>query len=454
MTQTPPVIRPARPVTEVPATAPRRRGWRTRAAVDGARRRAGGLAARVTDGAPHWTSGLFAGVQGAVLSLLVVVVPAMAAYVATSADPSNDAIGWPRSVAVGAALWLLGQGGELAADGARVALVPLGLTWLVGFAAYASARRSAHPVVAAWPAAIAGHLAVVVVALLSVGQTGPMGVGTGAVVRTLVGATAISAVGLGLGIARRGTVLAWFARRAAPLPRWLRVAVRAGLIAPALLVAAASAVVLTWTLAGRATTGDVVAALGVDAFGGAMLGLAQLTLVPNLVIWAVTWLVGTGFSVGAGTLFSPSELAGGPLPALPLLGSLPTQAGGPLVWVPAVVVAVGVLLALWLHRSIDEDAAWQPLASAVVAALVGAVVLGLLAAASGGPVGPGRFTVVGPPALLVAMDGAVLLLAGLLVAVPASPLVRDAVRRAAGRGWRRLRGAEPGESEGTVEVDA
>ncbi len=435
------MIRPARPATEQPSAAPRRTGWRTRALVDATRGRVGGLTGRLTHAAPHWVSGAFAGVQGALLSLLAVVVPAMAAYVATSADPANDAVGWPRSVAVGAALWLLGHGGELVAGDTRIGLVPLGLTWLIAFGAYASARRSAHPVRSAWPAAIGGHLVVVLVALVIAGDTGPLGAGPVALARTLLGASVVAAIGTGLGVARRGEVLAWLARHGARLPRWLALSVRAGLIAPALLVAAGSAVVLTWSVAGRAATGDVLAALGVDAFGGVMLGFAELALLPNLVLWAVAWLVGTGFSIGAGTLFSPAELMGGPLPALPLLGSLPTQAGGALVWAPVLVVAIGVLVALWLHRTLREDAVWQPLAAAVVTAGTGALVLGLLAAVSGGPVGPARLTVVGAPPLLVALDGGVLLLAGVLVVVPASALVREAVRRSVVRGWRRVRGA-------------
>ncbi len=148
------------------------------------------------------------------LSLLVVVVPAMAAYVATSADPANDAIGWPQAVAVGAALWLLGQGGALVAGGATVALVPLGITALVIFGCYASARRSAHPTVGAWLAAVGGHLAVVAVVLLGAGPTGPLGAGSGAVARTLLGSLAVAALGLGLGAARPGMLATWAAAEA------------------------------------------------------------------------------------------------------------------------------------------------------------------------------------------------------------------------------------------------
>ena len=434
-----PVLPPSFPATRrvddapVPEVGARRR--RFDETLGGSRRRAAALRAWLSPvGRTRWASGLFAGVQGAVLSLLVVVVPAVAAYVATSADPANDAIGWPRAVAVGAALWLLGQGGALVAGDATVALVPLGITALVIFGCYASARRSAHPTVGAWLAAVGGHLAVVAVVLLGAGPTGPLGAGSGAVTRTLLGSLAVAALGLGLGAARPGMLATWAAPRLAVVPAWVRTSVRVGLAVPAALVAVAAAVTATWAVAGRAATGDVLAALGPDAFGGATLAVAQLALVPNLVLWALSWLTGTGFAVGAGTRFAPDEILGGPMPALPMLGALPTDAGGVLAWAPAVVVLAGLLAAWWLHRRLAEQTAWQPLAAVGVTAAVAATVTGLLALVSGGPVGPGRMTVVGPSAVLVALDTAALLVPALVLVLPGSALVRQAVRRALRRG--------------------
>ena len=227
---------------------------------------------------------------------------------------------------------------------------------------------------------------------------------------------------------------AWAAPRLTVVPAWVRTSVRVGLAVPAALVAVAAAVTATWAVAGRAATGDVLAALGPDAFGGATLAVAQLALVPNLVLWALSWLTGTGFAVGAGTRFAPDEILGGPMPALPMLGALPTDAGGLLAWAPAVVVLAGLFAAWWLHRRLAEQAAWQPLAAVGVTAAVAATVTGLLALVSGGPVGPGRMTVVGPSAVLVALDTAALLLPALVLVLPGSALVRQAVRRALRRG--------------------
>src|SRR5699024_9944393 len=105
-------------------------------------------------------------------------------------------------------------------------------------------------------------------------------------------------------------------------------------------------------ISGRAAAGDVVAGLGVDTFGGLLLAVAQLAVAPNLVVWALAWLAGPGFAVGSGTLYSPAEVVSGPLPALPLLGALPTAdgSGGLLRWAPVVVVVAGMVAGWWLHR--------------------------------------------------------------------------------------------------------
>lgn len=396
-----------------------------------------------TDGAPRWLSGLLAGVQAAVLSLLVVAVPALAAYVATSADPSNAEVGWPQSVTVGAALWLLGHGAVLDAGGWDVTLVPLGITALSIFIAFASARRSARRTRSAWVAGTAGYTAVVTAVVLLAGQTGPLGAGGWAVARTAVGTVAVAALGIGAGVARRSVVreqtAPWWSR----LPRPVRAGIRGGVMVTGLLVAAAALVTCTWVVAGRATTGDVVTGLGVDVFGGVLLALAQLAVAPNLVLWVMAWLVGPGFAVGAGTVYSPSEVLSAPLPALPMLGALPApgSGGGPMRWVPLVLVLTGALGGWWLHRRSVAERPWHPLAASASLALTAGVLTGALSLLAGGAVGPGRLAVVGASGALV---GLVVLagafLGAALVAVPADPLVRAAVTGRAAALTARVRG--------------
>ena len=390
-------------------------------------------------------SGLLAGTQAALLSVVVVAMPALAAYVATSADPANADVGWTQSVAVGAVLWLLGHGAVVDAGGATLSFVPLGITALAVFVAFASARRSAHPTRGAWLAGIGAYLGVVVVAMAALGSTGPLGAGPGAVARTLLGSSAVASVGLGLGQLRPGVL------RDATAPVWsrvhplLRASGVAGVLVVGVLVAVAATVTAGWVVAGRAAAGDVIDGLGLDMFSGALLALAQLAVAPNLVLWALAWVAGPGFSVGAGTLYSPTEVIAGPLPALPMLGALPadgTQTAAA-QWAPLLVIAAGAVAGWWLHRRITVRSGWEPFAAATGAALCAGLCAGLLSLLAAGSAGPGRLADVGAPAGSVAVVVAGLSLGGaLLAAVPTDHVVRERVARGCRTIWQRLRGGE------------
>lgn len=396
-------------------------------------------ASSVIGGAPRWVSGALAGVQAALLSVLAVVTPALAAYVATSADPANADVGWTRSVAVGAALWLMGHGGALQVGELSLTIVPLGVTALALFAAHASARRSAHPTGGAWAAGIGGYVAAVALVTVLAGDAGPLGAGWGSVARTLLGSTALAAVGLGSGLLRPGRLAALSRPVWSRVPYPARAALRAGLLVPAALVAMAAVVTTGWALSGRAATGDVIAGLGLDTFSGLVMAVAQLSFVPNLVLWAVAWIAGPGFAVGQGTVFSPTEVVSGPMPALPLLGALPAEPSGGGRWVPLLVVAAGAVAGWWLHRHLPPRSAWQPVAAAAGAGLVAGVVVGVATALAAGSAGPGRMSEVGAASLAVGAAVALLTAVGALaVAVSTDAAVHDAARR----GWLRLRGRD------------
>jgi len=391
------------------------------------------------DGAPGWAVGALTALQAALLSLLVLVLPAVAAFVATSADPSNADVGWVRAVRVGSALWLAGHGVPMHVAGVTIGLVPLGVTALALFACYASARRSGSP---RWSGFVGGVAAYTCAVALVAGVVAP-----GDVARALGGALVVSVLGLGGGLLRRPDAPSW---REVSRPVWSRLApavrcgAAAGLLATALLVLVAAALTLLWIVAGRATIGDVVRGLGVDGIGGVVLAAAELAFLPNLVMWALAWLAGPGFHVGAGTHFAPGEVAAGPMPAIPMLGALPTSgfAGGAARAVPAVLVAVGVLAGWYVHRRLRSSRWTTVLAAVSTTGLVTALLVLVLVAAAGGPAGPGRMAEVGAQAWLVGLwAGAGVLVGAAFVAVPSDAAVRTAVRR----GLDRTSHAEPDE---------
>ncbi len=378
------------------------------------------------DGAPRWTIGVLTAVQAAALSLLTLAVPAIAVFVATASDPANTEVAWTRAVVVASNLWLLAHGVPATLGGAVVSVVPLGLTMLAVFTCYASARRSGHATRAGAVASIGGYAVLTgFVALVA-------GAGIAGVLRAVLGGLLVGALGLGAGLLRRPEAPTW-AQVVAPLrdrlPEPVVVGLRAGLVAATGLLALAALLTTLWVLAGHATIVDVARRLSLDAVGGVVLALAELAFVPNLVVWALAWIAGPGFAVGAGTRFAPDAVVAGPMPALPLLGALPGAQGGAVLLAPLLVVGVGVLAGLavrrWLRPVRARDVA---VAVGVVACTVG-VVVALLVALAGGAAGPGRMAHVGASPLWVGLltaAGCGLGAAG--AAVPFDPAVRDALR--------------------------
>ena len=115
--------------------------------------------------------------------------------------------------------------------------------------------------------------------------------------------------------------------------------------------------------------------------------------------------VSAGFVTGIGLLVIGSQL--GPLPSVPFLGALPQSdlAFGFLGLV--VPIAGGFVVAAMLRASLrseldtDRPLPWL-LGTAAGIGAVAAVLMGALAAASGGAAGPGRLAEVGPDPLAVA----------------------------------------------------
>ena len=180
-------------------------------------------------------------------------------------------------------------------------------------------------------------------------------------------------------------------------------ALRAGAAAVTLTVLVSAVAVSLLIAVNYAQIVRLYESLHTGVVGGFALTAGQLAFVPNLVIWAASWFVGPGFAIGTGSHVSPLGTALGPMPTIPLLGALPT---GDLVFgfagllVPVVAgFLAGVAVRSIVARAPDDAGAPHGLTFLVTAlggGAVGGVLLGLLAAASAGAAGPGRFHQVGP----------------------------------------------------------
>jgi hypothetical protein len=159
-----------------------------------------------------------------------------------------------------------------------------------------------------------------------------------------------------------------------------------------------------------------------------LVGLCAL-VVPNAAAFSGSYLLGPGFAIGTHTLVTPTAVVLGPLPMFPLLAALP-GAGATRGWTVALLALPPLVAALACHRVLRrwptdrwDDAALRGAGAGLLCAVAFAVV----AALSGGAVGPGRMTHVGPFVFQVLLHGIATLGVGGLVG---SLLATWRVRRA------------------------
>ncbi|WP_448810886.1 cell division protein PerM [Agromyces bauzanensis] len=187
-----------------------------------------------------------------------------------------------------------------------------------------------------------------------------------------------------------------------------RAAVRVGAGAAFGVLALAAVLVAVLVALDYATIAGLYQALGAGVDGGLALTVAELALLPNVVVWAAAWLLGPGFAIGSGSLVSTGGTLLGPVPGIPLLGALPAESspfGALWLLAPVLLAFVGAWLVSTDPAVAREGARaswWAPLVTALGAAAVAAIVLGLAAWWSGGAAGPGRLAEVGPQPWAVA----------------------------------------------------
>lgn len=142
-------------------------------------------------------------------------------------------------------------------------------------------------------------------------------------------------------------------------------------------------------------------ALQVSVLGGITVTVAQIAVLPNLVVYGASWLTGAGFAIGTGSQFSPLGSAAGPLPNIPVLAALPVGDLG----IGIMFIMVPLLAAAYATFSVKRHAAemrfefanplWAALTLGCSIAAVAAVELAVLGAWASGSVGPGRLAHVG-----------------------------------------------------------
>jgi hypothetical protein len=206
----------------------------------------------------------------------------------------------------------------------------------------------------------------------------------------------------------------------------------------------AAVAVAALVLVSFASVVSLYEALQPGVYGIIALSIAQLALLPTVVVWAFSWMVGPGFSLGVGAMVSPLGTNLQAVPALPLAGIVPSEVPtfALMIIVVPVVVAFGAGLAsrarlvgdtrggLW--RDIQTTRFGdQPLVQIAVAAVIAGGVAagggGVLAAVTSGQMGPGRFVLVGPDPSQIALWWGLEVFIGVLLGLVSGGLRRSAV---------------------------
>ena len=383
----------------------------------------------------RWRSAV-AGGSAALMSMLTISLPALLAWVA-SAESTVD---WTRALSIGSCAWLLANGAHLSAGPATISLMPLLLTVIVLVVATIAARRIVvqldigrprrfkgwgglrRDVADAGLAFVSSYAAVgLVVALATSGQPLRASVWASVLGTAVVGIVSMLAA---LALEFRceiGSVAPDLTRALeGRLPIHLRRAIRPGLWGALAIFGAGLALALVVVVMHLDRIGRLYDTLGADPVGMSVLSLGQAMVLPNVALWAASWMAGPGFGFGEGSAIIWSHSNPGLLPLIPGLGALPDP--GPLpagLWLSVLVpVSAGALVGWRALRAVARLSSWQVKArTAASACVVAALVLTLASALAGGSLGAGRLGWVGAPSLLfgVAVLGELLFGAAIVV---------------------------------------
>lgn len=383
----------------------------------------------------RWRSAV-AGGSAALMSMLTIALPALLAWVA-SAESTVD---WTRALSIGSCAWLLANGAHLRAGPATISLMPLLLTVIVLVVATIAARRIVVQLDAGRPrrfkgwgglrrdvadaglAFVSSYAAVgLVVALATSGQPLRASVWGSVLGTAVVGAVSmLAALALEFRCEIGSVAPDLTAALEARLPILVRRAVRPGLWGAFAIFGAGLALALAVVVMHLDRIGRLLDALGADPVGMSVLSVGQVMVLPNVALWAASWIAGPGFGFGAGSSITWSYSNPGLLPLIPGLGALPDP--GPLpagLWLSVLVpVAAGGVVGWRALREVARLSAWQVKARTAASACVfAALVLTSASALAGGSLGAVRLGWVGAPSLVfgVAVLGELLVGAAVVV---------------------------------------
>ncbi|WP_298321654.1 DUF6350 family protein [Haloactinopolyspora sp.] len=345
-----------------------------------------------------WLAAIVAAGWALIAGFAMSVLPGVAVWISEGASqPLSDPLRF------GARVWLAAHRIGLDVDGAGFTIAPLGLTIAFVLLLHRSARWAAH---SAGVATTRGLLAVTVPAVLTYALGAGIVAGMSATsdvaalpLEAVAWAAGWSAAAVVVGAGHEaGLLTPWFDR----LPSYVQVACVAAAAALAGLLATGAVLSTLSVIVHADQVGALAEALDAGALGASVLIVGSMVIMPNAVIWAVSFALGPGFAVGTGTSVAPGGVELAAVPAVPALGALPSDVPGAATWLVVIgPLAAGALAGLIVCRRLEPHesgrVAWATAAGVVggAAVLAGAGMAGL-ALLSGGSAGAVRLTEIGP----------------------------------------------------------
>ena len=99
---------------------------------------------------------------------------------------------------------------------------------------------------------------------------------------------------------------------------------------------------------------DVYQRLDAGIFGGLVITILQILVLPNVVAWTISYLTGAGFRIGA-TEISPAGTLAEAQPAVPIFAAIPTEQSIDAHWWVLLLLAVAGIVAGWWFFGVGEN---------------------------------------------------------------------------------------------------
>ena len=390
--------------------------------------------AETQPGRPLAVTAALAGVGAAAVGLAVCMSVALTGWFLADAGAHGNTT---DALRVGVVAWLAGHGAHLVVAGTPMGLTPLALTAVLLLTAFRAGRWAVRSSVGRGPvrptddralaAGVATFTCAYLVVAVVVGVLASQTAASPGLGRPVLGALLVAGLSGGCGFAvGSGRAADWWDR----VPAWAADVVVGGATGALWLVVAGALLAGGSLLVSFNEAATVMSGLHLSIGDALSYTVVMALFVPNAVLLGVSYLTGPGFAFGVGTTVSSTAVSLGAVPAFPLLAALPGEGPTP-GWLRAVLAVPVLAAALAAGTTLRR----RPPLAHDLAALRGAgagflagLLVTLLVALAGGPLGSGRMADVGAPVGEVLVFATGLMGLGGLVGALALNLWRRRVR--------------------------